>query len=234
MRKRAGPFEIERREAASSCGTSFDDHGPASKERPHPKDPRALSTDEELEAEGAPSLQSDAEFLLSLAHPPSISNPSLRSHHGRTTVSAVEISEGGGQVIAFKGTPRTRSATALKKDTSALGPSEEATNVVSLSNHRRVVALQTREQESFERSDVPLRNYDCPNYSTCLGIAAALDWSSFSCKGCVGRVNKQLLWRAHQMVRSNRSLQQVCGLPVLWEDRGHTNATRSKSAPEQS
>ncbi len=61
----------------------------------------------------------------------------------------------------------------------------------------------------------PERNYDCSNYSACLGLAAALDWTSFTCRGCNGCVNEQLLWKAHQRVRDNKTLQSVCNLPVL-------------------
>ena len=62
----------------------------------------------------------------------------------------------------------------------------------------------------------PQRDYDCPNYDTCLGLAAALDWSSFTCAGCTTRtVNQQLLWRAHSCVRKNPALSRLCKLPVL-------------------
>lgn len=63
--------------------------------------------------------------------------------------------------------------------------------------------------------EIPERQYDCSNYSTCLGLAAALDWNSFSCTSCSGSVNEKLLWRAHQKVRENKALQRVCNLPVL-------------------
>ena len=57
------------------------------------------------------------------------------------------------------------------------------------------------------------RNYDCSNYATCLGVAAALDWSSFSCYGCSGRADSRLLWRAHSALKKNKDLCSVCNLP---------------------
>ncbi|MFN8390666.1 MAG: hypothetical protein U0136_10285 [Bdellovibrionota bacterium] len=61
----------------------------------------------------------------------------------------------------------------------------------------------------------PERSYDCKNYETCLSLAAALNWSSFTCTGCSGCVNEQLLWRAHHSVRNNPSLSTLCDLPNL-------------------
>lgn len=61
----------------------------------------------------------------------------------------------------------------------------------------------------------PERNYGCPYYGTCLSTAAALNWDSFSCSGCKGQVNKQLLWKAHGEVKKNSTLQKLCKLPIL-------------------
>ncbi len=79
-------------------------------------------------------------------------------------------------------------------------------------------SLGTSTSSSAETSNLPVRNYDCKNYGTCLGLAAALDWSSFSCKGCSGNVDNRLLWRAHHRVRQNKALQSLCNLPVLQND----------------
>ena len=64
----------------------------------------------------------------------------------------------------------------------------------------------------------PDRRYNCPNYDTCLGLAAALDWGSFTCGSCPGSVNAQLVWRAHQRLRKNPTLSRLCKLPVLSEE----------------
>lgn len=61
------------------------------------------------------------------------------------------------------------------------------------------------------------RDFDCPNYTVCLGTAAALNWDSFSCFGCCGQVDHQLLWRAHHNVRRDEVLADICRLPSLVE-----------------
>jgi len=63
----------------------------------------------------------------------------------------------------------------------------------------------------------PERNYECDHYETCLGLAAALNWKSFTCGGCCGEVNQQLLWRAHHHIRNNPALSKLCSLPTLRE-----------------
>lgn len=59
----------------------------------------------------------------------------------------------------------------------------------------------------------PPRMFDCANYNTCLGLAAALNWNSFSCEGCSGKVNSQLLWKAHSSLRNDKALSRLLGLP---------------------
>lgn len=61
----------------------------------------------------------------------------------------------------------------------------------------------------------PERHYDCPNYDVCLGLAAALDWSSFTCSSCSGSIDQKTLWRAHHRVRNNAMLAALCNLPDL-------------------
>ena len=60
----------------------------------------------------------------------------------------------------------------------------------------------------------PERRYDCQHYDTCLSLAAALDWQSFSCAGCSGCVNRKLLWRANNALRRNSALRMICKLPL--------------------
>jgi hypothetical protein len=59
----------------------------------------------------------------------------------------------------------------------------------------------------------PRRRYDCINYETCLKIAAALNWFSFTCRGCCGDVNEKLFWRAQQEVRKDEMAKIICDLP---------------------
>ena len=60
-----------------------------------------------------------------------------------------------------------------------------------------------------------IRNYTCVNYETCLGLAAALDWESFTCKNCCGEINSQLIWRAHHNIKIDRDLAGICNIPKL-------------------
>lgn len=59
------------------------------------------------------------------------------------------------------------------------------------------------------------RNFDCAQYNTCLTLSAALNWKSFTCAGCSGRVNQQLVWRARQCIRQDKSLACICKLPQI-------------------
>jgi hypothetical protein len=59
----------------------------------------------------------------------------------------------------------------------------------------------------------PERNYSCSNYETCLGVAAALDWESFTCCGCEGSVDSVLVWKAHRAVRHDRRWASLLTLP---------------------
>ncbi len=66
-----------------------------------------------------------------------------------------------------------------------------------------------------QTATAPYRDYNCSNYDTCLGLAAALDWESFTCNGCSGCVNPHVLWRAHHEVRKNKTLAAICNLPTI-------------------
>ncbi len=77
----------------------------------------------------------------------------------------------------------------------------------------------------------PERNFDCDNYDLCLGLAAALDWSSFSCQGCCGRVNKQLLWRANHKAKEDKSLSGLFNLPSISPRKPRNNPNGSPSDP---
>ena len=72
-----------------------------------------------------------------------------------------------------------------------------------------------RASENRPPSVAENRSFDCSHYETCLGIAAALDWKSFSCAACKGKVNQQLLWRSHQRLKADSSLSRVCQLPTI-------------------
>ncbi len=93
---------------------------------------------------------------------------------------------------------------------------DASVTIVARGGKVRTRSLKSPEAKEEEQTlNPPERSYDCPNYETCLGLAAALDWKSFTCQGCCGTVNQQLLWRAHHRIRNNPSLSKLCNLPVL-------------------
>lgn len=59
----------------------------------------------------------------------------------------------------------------------------------------------------------PLRKLECNHYDTCLNLAAALNWESFSCEGCCGSINESLRWRAGQNTRRDAVAKAICGSP---------------------
>lgn len=63
--------------------------------------------------------------------------------------------------------------------------------------------------------DPPRRRYSCPNYTSCLSIACALNWDSFTCRGCSSQINESLCWRAHQALRRDRVADKLCELPEI-------------------
>lgn len=54
------------------------------------------------------------------------------------------------------------------------------------------------------------RNLDCTNYCTCLNVAVALNWESFTCEGCSGEINQSLKWRAGQSARQDSVSRVLC------------------------
>lgn len=57
------------------------------------------------------------------------------------------------------------------------------------------------------------RRHECPNYSTCLDLAAALDWDNFTCRGCSGEVNPALIWQARVAESKDPLVSKICALP---------------------
>jgi hypothetical protein len=56
-----------------------------------------------------------------------------------------------------------------------------------------------------------VRELDCRNYTTCLNLAAALNWESFTCEGCEGEINQSLTWRAGQSAIRDKVVKFFCG-----------------------
>lgn len=71
--------------------------------------------------------------------------------------------------------------------------------------------FQIIENESLDFPlEPPRRRYACPQYDTCLNLAAALNWDSFTCRGCSGDINQALFWRARQEVRKDGVVRTIC------------------------
>jgi hypothetical protein len=61
----------------------------------------------------------------------------------------------------------------------------------------------------------PRRRYSCPRYATCLDLAAALNWDSFTCRGCSGEIDETLLWRARQAQKRDSVAGEICEIPEI-------------------
>ncbi len=130
-------------------------------------------------------------------------------------LSAALAEEGSRPSLAFIFPPLARAIEDAAKE--AQSPSNKPRKAFGRA-HLHVV--ENEDHERGGRSDpfeivAPDRNYDCQNYDTCLGLAAALNWNSFACTGCSGSVNQHLLWRAHSEVRKNKTLAELCDLPNI-------------------
>jgi len=68
---------------------------------------------------------------------------------------------------------------------------------------------------STSRDEMPRRRYDCACYERCLELAAALNWESFTCRGCNGVVNESLLWRVGQAIRRDSVAKALCAAPKI-------------------
>ena len=89
-------------------------------------------------------------------------------------------------------------------------------------------------------TETPRRRYDCVSYDRCLELAAALNWESFTCRGCSGQVNDALLWRAGQAIRRDSVAKAICPAPKISTLSGNgsplavskeTLSSKSESAP---
>lgn len=64
-------------------------------------------------------------------------------------------------------------------------------------------------------SDVPRRRYECESYEMCLGLAGALNWESFTCRGCSGQPSENLLWRARVSARKDSVAARLLKAPPI-------------------
>ena len=93
--------------------------------------------------------------------------------------------------------------------TSPQGVAESATP-----NEQLVGATQPANQDILER------RLECSHYESCLNLAAALDWESFTCKGCNGEIDESLLWRAGQSTKRDAIAKAICGAATRLALRG--------------
>lgn len=75
--------------------------------------------------------------------------------------------------------------------------------------------------------EVPRRYYDCSNYERCLGLAASLNWESFTCNGCNGEINETLTWRAHLSARKDSVAKHLFQAPPI------TTYAKNDSSPDK-
>jgi len=71
----------------------------------------------------------------------------------------------------------------------------------------------------------PRRRYECLHYTTCLNLAAALNWDSFTCRGCNSEIDEVLLWRARQAQKKDSVARSLCACPPI-----HAHEVQPKSA----
>ena len=83
----------------------------------------------------------------------------------------------------------------------------------------QVIEAQGPEERSSGSLDVPIpsprRRYSCSNYETCLNLACALNWDSFTCRGCSGQISNALLWRAHGARKKDKVARSLTAVPSI-------------------
>jgi hypothetical protein len=88
------------------------------------------------------------------------------------------------------------------------GDSEGAVPAVSAGTSSVAPVVVCGDQE-------PERRYDCSNYESCLKVAAALNWESFTCASCCGQIDENLQWRSCLNTRKDAVAKAICGRPHL-------------------
>jgi hypothetical protein len=80
----------------------------------------------------------------------------------------------------------------------------------------------------------PDRNFGCENYNSCLSLAAALNWESFSCSGCTGTIDETIRWRAKVESKRDATLRQLCVIPNPSVVRSFINPRAESEEPSNS
>lgn len=91
-----------------------------------------------------------------------------------------------------------------------------------------------RDEEVALDGSGPDRRFGCGNYNSCLSLAAALNWDSFSCRGCSGSIDETIRWRAKGESRRDASMKSLCNIPnppVVFSATGALNTAVKRSTP---
>ena len=72
----------------------------------------------------------------------------------------------------------------------------------------------------------PRRRYECLHYTTCLNLAAALNWDSFTCRGCNAEIDEVLLGRARQAQKRDSVARSICECPPIHAHELQTTSSR--------
>lgn len=86
-------------------------------------------------------------------------------------------------------------------------------SAVQIGNSAQDIAVD--DEPPGPMAEPPRRRYECAHYDTCLDLAAALNWHSFTCRGCSGVVDQSLMWRARQKARKDSIAKALCDLPPI-------------------
>ena len=92
----------------------------------------------------------------------------------------------------------------------------------------------TRDEDVALNDSSPDRRFSCGNYNSCLSLAAALNWDSFTCRGCSGAIDETIRWRAKGESRRDASLKSLCNIPnppVVFSATGALNAAVKRNTP---
>lgn len=91
-------------------------------------------------------------------------------------------------------------------------PKDEASSLFPLQTNLKPGPFQIIEVEGSLEAPIsaPRRRYDCHNYETCLELAAALNWDSFTCRGCSGNIDQAFFWRALHARKKDRIAEALC------------------------
>lgn len=129
-----------------------------------------------------------------------------------------DIDKGEHEVVAFSQSPHGNRAHSSQWPEPAPEKPHSSSLIHAgerLALHRQAllpIAPGTEAEKRGEES-APERDFSCPNYNKCLGLAAALDWHSFACANCNRTINEHLIWRARHRLRSNPQLARLFDLP---------------------